>query len=106
MLVTGTFQNLPTESVQLCYGREPELSRLRQSLVPGTSQESFQTACLYGMRGVGKTHPALEYACNHIDDYEIILWVAVETSLKLQQSFANIAHGMGLSDDSVQHPDQ
>jgi hypothetical protein len=58
------------------------------------------------MRGVGKTYLASEYAHNHIDDYDIVLWVAAESLLKLQQSFAAIAHGMGLADDSIQHPAQ
>lgn len=106
MFLSNSFQNLPPRHGQLCHGRDSELKQLTQLLIPESAQETLRVACLYGMRGVGKTHLALEYASSHIDDYDIILWVAAENSLKLQQSFAAIAHGMGLADDSVQHPAQ
>ncbi|OTA58869.1 hypothetical protein K449DRAFT_436358 [Hypoxylon sp. EC38] len=106
MLLTTSFQNLPPKQGQLFHGRETELHLLERCLNVGDGRETLRTACLYGMRGVGKTHLALEYAHGHINDYTIMLWVSAEGSLKLQQSFSEIAHGMGIADDSVQHPDQ
>ncbi|KAI0107927.1 hypothetical protein F4776DRAFT_644086 [Hypoxylon sp. NC0597] len=106
MLLTKSFQNLPSKPSQLCHGRVTELSLLQHCLITSENQEALQTVCLYGMRGVGKTHLALEYAHGHASDYPITLWVSAESSLKIQQSFSEIAHGMGIADNSVQHPDQ
>ncbi len=108
MLLTNSFQNLPPKRGRFCLGRNAELSLLEGLLRPdeGRPGETLRTACLHGMRGVGKTHVALEYAYSRLGDYEIALWVSAETSLKLQQSFGAIAHGVGLADGSVQHPDQ
>ncbi|KAI1137572.1 hypothetical protein F5Y05DRAFT_74735 [Hypoxylon sp. FL0543] len=106
MLLATSFQNLPPKQGQICYGREIELRLLEQCLTASDRQEDMRICCLYGMRGVGKTYLALEYAHSHINDHKIVLWVSAESSLKLQQSFGEIAHRMGLADDSVQHPDQ
>ncbi|KAI0839447.1 hypothetical protein F5Y06DRAFT_303168 [Hypoxylon sp. FL0890] len=106
MLLTTSFQHLPPKQGQPCHGRDTELYLLEGCLNAGEREESLRIACLYGMRGVGKTHLALEYAHSHTADYTITLWVSAESSLKLQQSFSEIAHSMGIADDSVQHPDQ
>ncbi|KAI2462929.1 hypothetical protein F4781DRAFT_441392 [Annulohypoxylon bovei var. microspora] len=107
MLVAGSFQNLPPRHGQICYGRDAELSRLEYCLRANAEQEALQTACLCGMRGVGKSYVALEFAHSHINDYTAgTLWISAESSLKIQQSFSTIAHSVGIADDSVQHPDQ
>ncbi|OTA96823.1 hypothetical protein M434DRAFT_27437 [Hypoxylon sp. CO27-5] len=106
MLLTKSFQNLPPKPSQLFHGRVTELSLLQGCLITNKNQEALRTVCLHGMRGVGKTHLALEYAHGHTSDYPITLWVSAENSLKIQQSFSEIAHGMGIADNSMQHPDQ
>ncbi|KAI1445428.1 hypothetical protein F5Y02DRAFT_386167 [Annulohypoxylon stygium] len=106
MLTAGLFQNLPPKHGQVCYGRDAELGRLEACLRVNEGREVLQTACLCGMRGVGKSHLAREFAYNHVNAYLAILWVSAESSLKLQQSFSTIAHSLGIADESVQHPDQ
>ncbi|KAI0886344.1 uncharacterized protein GGS22DRAFT_179230 [Annulohypoxylon maeteangense] len=106
MLVTGSFQNLPPRHRQICYGRDAELSRLEHHLRANEEREALQTAFLCGMRGVGKSHLALEFAYNHVNDYMATLWISAESSLKLQESISVISHNLGIADDSIQHPDQ
>ncbi|CAM1508137.1 Fc.00g049850.m01.CDS01 [Cosmosporella sp. VM-42] len=53
----------------------------------------------------GKSQLALEFAYRHIDAYDAVLWVAAETPMKLAESFGAIAHGLGLVDGSMQHPE-
>ena len=44
----------------------------------------------------GKTWVALEYARQHIKDYDAIFWIQCETKASLRQSFAEIAHQLQL----------
>ncbi|KAI1455468.1 hypothetical protein F4805DRAFT_435660 [Annulohypoxylon moriforme] len=105
-LMAGSFQNLPPRRGQMCFGRDAELNRLEHCLRAKEKGGTLQTACLCGMRGVGKSHLALEFAHNHVNNYIATLWISAESSLKLQQSFSTVAHSLGIAGDSVQHPDQ
>ncbi|KAL9097432.1 MAG: hypothetical protein Q9165_000328 [Trypethelium subeluteriae] len=100
------FDNLPTIKNNSFHGRTAELQRLEQRLKPGTPPEKLLTACLCGLGGVGKTQIALEFAYRFIEDYDAILWISAENSLKLGDSFSAIAHDLGLADNSIQNPNQ
>ncbi|KAL9077564.1 MAG: hypothetical protein Q9157_003316 [Trypethelium eluteriae] len=100
------FENLPTVKNSSFHGRTAELQRLEQRLRPGTSPEKLLIACLCGLGGIGKTQIALEFAYRFIEDYDAILWISAENSLKLGDSFSGIAHDLGLADNSIQNPNQ
>ena len=100
------FDNLPEPKNHAFFGRESELDRLKDQLKPGSSSEGLSTASLCGLGGVGKTQIALEYAYRFLRDYDHILWVSAETSLKLTDSYCTIAHDLGLADSSIQNATQ
>ena len=101
------YQDLPVIRNQAFFGRAAELDQLAAFLDPGAVQaRDLVCASLYGLAGSGKTQLALEFAHRHLHAYDVILWVAAETPLKLAESFNRIAHGLGLADESLQHSDQ
>ena len=106
LLRAERFNNLPTLKNKTFYGREPELQRLEDQLNPSSPLEKLSTACLCGLGGVGKSQIALEFAHRFIDDFNSILWISAETSLKLEESFGNIAHSLGIANDATQNANQ
>lgn len=63
--------------------------------------QKLRTYLIYGLRGVGKTQIALEYARRYASKFDAIFWIRCETSASLRQSFTDIAIELGLSE-----PDQ
>lgn len=100
------FQNLPERQNLSFFGRERELGLLEDALHPNSLPTKLASCCLHGLAGAGKTQIALQFAYQHSDTYQAVLWAAAETPNKLAESFNAIAHGIGLADESVQHPDQ
>lgn len=57
-----------------------------------------QRSCLiHGGGGMGKTQLAIEYAYQHREDYEHVVWIAAETEPDLVNSFATLAKRLGVS---------
>lgn len=81
------------------FGRDNELKCLQEVLDPDRSSTTLRCVCLYGFAGTGKSQVALEYAYRHSKDYDLIFWIAAETSLKLNQSFACISDALGISEN-------
>lgn len=106
LLREGPFVGLPGVRNYAFYGRNSELQRLEDQLKPGYPPEELSVACLCGLGGVGKTQLALEFAYRFIDDFDAILWISAETSLKLEESYCSIAHNLGLASDEVQNANQ
>lgn len=100
------YYNLPARKNPAFFGRVDELSRLTSSLQPRSPPKELACSCIYGLSGAGKTQVVLQFAHNHLEDYEAILWVAAETPMKIARAFITFAHELGLSDPSLQHPDQ
>ena len=100
------FDNLPALKNYSFHGRDTELRMLEDQLTPDKPPTKLTAACLSGPGGVGKTQIVLEFAHRHIGKYDIILYISAESSLKIADSFSDIAHGLGLADGTVQNSNQ
>lgn len=99
------FHHLPSRRNSAFFGREDELNALWVALDPQARHSTLTFSACFGLAGVGKTQLALEFAHRHLDDFDAILWVAAETPLKMEESFHQIALGLGATDELAQHPD-
>lgn len=70
--------NLPPQNRFFC-GRKESLDTIRAQYKAGLYMQG-----LYGMRGVGKTQIALQYAHTYLKDYRLIWWMDAENRLTLQ----------------------
>lgn len=96
--------HIPLELSPRFWGREEALQAAREALCSEEQGQSLKTFVLYGIGGVGKTQIALQYAKQSRDIYNVILWVAADNSINVEQSFREIACSLGLveSDDEIQ----
>jgi hypothetical protein len=71
-------------------GREASLQDIQAQLA------THQIAAVCGMRGVGKTQTAIEFAHRYRYDYEFVFWVRAETREELISGFVAIASDLQL----------
>lgn len=88
---------LPAARNPAFYGRSHELNKLEDLLSPGMPPSELVVVSICGLAGSGKTQVALEFAYRHISDYDIVLWVTAESSIKLSASFSAFARDGGLA---------
>lgn len=81
-------------------GRECDLKDVREALEPDEKPTRLKSFALFGMGGVGKTQLALRYALESKKIFDIIIWIAADTSMSIDQSFREAAVGLGLSQES------
>jgi tetratricopeptide (TPR) repeat protein len=77
--------NVPLAPNPFFTGRESTFKAVQKKLA------SSKRVALSGMRGVGKTRAAAEYAHRHREKYQAILWARAETRETLIGDFASIA---------------
>ena len=87
------------------YGRQDALQHIKDALKPGQAAQELQSIALYGMGGVGKTQIAFRYATEHRDRYDAILWISADNSIKMAQSFLEVAQRLQLIPDSQEAQD-
>lgn len=91
--------NLPPRNSRFT-GRDELLALIGQSLVgdptaaPGPSVP--RGVALYGLRGVGKTQLALEYAHRHAADYDVIWWIPAELPVTIPGALVELGGHLGL----------
>jgi tetratricopeptide (TPR) repeat protein len=85
-------------------GRGVEITDLESALAATGRSSLTQPAVLHGLGGVGKTLLAAEFAHRHANDYDAVLWHAVEDPNTLASAFADLAHSLGLPEAT--DPDQ
>ena len=75
------------------YGREQILQRIGNHLdwKSNPSQKTTRTYTIYGRRGIGKTHIALEYVYRNEKTFDAIFWIQCETAASLRKSFTDMA---------------
>jgi hypothetical protein len=83
--------NLPFAPNPLFTGREAELETLRRGLQQGGTMAVTQTVAVHGLGGVGKTQLAVQYAWNHLREFDAVLWVRGDSPEALEVSLASLA---------------
>lgn len=87
------------------FGRQDVLERLDQILLPSSltasassSTPRIQHRCfaLLGIPGVGKSEVAAAYAFSRKSKFDAIFWIQADTSMKLEDGFAQIARNLNL----------
>ena len=111
LAVMHTLQaNKPIHDVLPCYciplgiadrffGRAEALQQVEEVLQPGKDRGGVRSIALYGMGGVGKTQIALRYANNSRNSFDAILWISADSSIKMAQSFLEVAQRLELVSD-------
>ena len=87
------------------FGREEALQQVREVLQPENDRAGIHSIALYGMGGVGKTQIALHYANNSRDSFDAILWISADNSIKMAQSFLEVAQRLELMSDGKESQD-
>jgi tetratricopeptide (TPR) repeat protein len=77
-------------------GRGALLDRLGEALRTA-STASVLPQTLHGMGGVGKTQLVIEYIYRHIDEYDIVWWIAAEQTSSVLASLSELGVRLGLS---------
>ena len=82
--------NLPVKNRFFC-GRDTLLETIWKNYQNGAHVQG-----LFGMGGIGKTQIALQYAYEHMDEYNVVWWINAENSLTIQNSISKflILHGI------------
>ena len=97
------FSHFPCISVPLLrnqkfYGRDHVLESIGNHLDPKSNPDQLttRTFTIYGRRGIGKTHIALEYAYRNDKTFDAIFWIQCETAASLRKSFTDMALSLRL----------
>ena len=80
------------------YGREQVLKEIAKHLdwKLNPEQKTTRTFTIYGRRGIGKTHIALEYVYRNEKTFDAIFWIQCETAASLRKSFTDMALSLRL----------
>ncbi|KAI8632560.1 P-loop containing nucleoside triphosphate hydrolase protein [Xylariaceae sp. FL1651] len=94
------YQKLHLRNEKFC-GREDAIKRIDEVFQPsGKSPNSEQAAIkvfsICGLGGMGKTQLALEYCFRRQDDFDAVFWLSADESVKMDESFAEIAYELNL----------
>jgi tetratricopeptide (TPR) repeat protein len=91
-----TIWNIPYPRNPVFTGRQQLLTRLADTLQPGEAVALAQPQAISGLGGIGKTQLAVEYAYQHRQDYQAILWTRADTAEALIAGYGEIAHLLDL----------
>ncbi|THX97796.1 TPR-like protein [Aureobasidium pullulans] len=93
---------MPRRSNLLFTGREDVLQRLKHQLIPGSSEKQ-PISVFQGIGGSGKSEMAIRFAEENKQSFWGIFWIDVSSQVMAEQSFADLAQAVGLSNTTVQH---
>ncbi|MFL5698174.1 MAG: FxSxx-COOH system tetratricopeptide repeat protein [Ktedonobacteraceae bacterium] len=88
--------NIPYPRNSFFTGREEILSRIRTQLQAGQATAISQPQAISGLGGIGKTQIAIEYAYQHRQHYQVVLWTLADTHESLVSGYIAIAELLNL----------
>lgn len=96
--------NVPYSRNPFFVGRDVLLTRLSASLKAGQAAALLEPHAIRGMGGIGKTQIAVEYAYQHRQDYQAVLWTPADTRESLIAGYIALARLLGVPQKG--EPDQ
>jgi len=93
---TARIWNVPPRNPNFT-GRADALDTLAGTL---DEESAVTVSAVHGMGGVGKTQLVNEYAHAHPTKYEVVWWIAAETTETIPDQFAALATRLGLEPES------
>src|SRR5947199_2312827 len=96
------YWNIPYPRNPFFTGQEAVLMQLATALKQGEVAALSQPQAITGLGGIGKTQIALEYAYQHRQDYQAVLWTLADTRESLVSGYIAIAQLLGLSQKDEQ----
>ncbi len=88
----ATLHNLPLESLgEQFVGRREEMKLLRETLAATGRGAITDPVALEGLGGIGKTRLVLEYAWQHLGDYDFVFFLRADTPETLRSGLAGLA---------------
>ncbi len=94
--------NIPYARNPVFTGREAVLTRLADSLFRGQAVALSQPQAISGLGGIGKTQIAVEYAYQHRQDYQTVLWTRADTTDALVSGYVALAGLLHLPERDAQ----
>ncbi|MFF4198333.1 tetratricopeptide repeat protein [Nonomuraea sp. NPDC001831] len=98
--VPAGLSGLPRRPAAAFVGRAPAMSALRRTLRDTTATGLISQAVL-GLGGVGKSELALQYACHHHDEYQLVWWIDADGPDRIRAGLAALARALTCGVDSI-----
>ena len=93
--------NVPPRNLNFT-GRDDLIEDLQNHLTAGGATVVLP-ATLHGMGGIGKTQTAVEYIYRHLDDYDLVWWIAAGQATQVRSGLTELAKQLGLPGSSEAH---
>lgn len=93
--------NVPPRNLNFT-GRDDLIDELHAHLTAGGTTVVLP-ATLHGMGGIGKTQTAVEYIYRHLDDYDLVWWIAAAQPTQVRSGLTELAKQLGLPGSSEAH---
>jgi nucleoside phosphorylase/tetratricopeptide (TPR) repeat protein len=94
--------NIPYPHNSFFAGRENVLTQLADVLKTGQATALSQPQAISGLGGIGKTQIAVEFAYQHRDEYQFVLWTLADTRESLVSGYVAIAGLLNLPEKDEQ----
>jgi hypothetical protein len=93
--------NVPPRNLNFT-GRDDLIDELHAHLTAGGTTVVLP-ATLHGMGGIGKTQTAVEYIYRHLDDYDLVWWIAAGQATQIRSGLTELAKQLNLPGSSEAH---
>ncbi|GMF79800.1 unnamed protein product [Aspergillus oryzae] len=87
------------------YIREGLLDQISGTLNPKAGRSGPRALALYGIGGAGKTQTALQYAYRAREQYDAVLWISADSTVKMAQDYMAVARRLGVLPETQETQD-